>query len=157
MKPIYLISIIFLIIPSIYAECNSDNFYNKIQSTCREDNGICDDGENFSDSDCKITAESFRSFSILKQAWFLRLYILISFILFILRRELWPVLIIILLVIFIYNSPVEDPSIENKDTENCHWEDFTNPGKCLWPSNPYIGYGIIVFILFLFWLKFLKI
>lgn len=150
MKAIILISL--LLIPMVYAECNETDIYNRVRSDCKLDNGICDDGENFLlDADCKLDKD------ILSAVWLVRLFLLVALFMLITKNKYFVLVLLIIAVLVVYNMPTIEPE-PIQETKACQWDDYlSNPGKCLWPSNPIVGWVIIGIIAVFIWKKFFSI
>lgn len=135
------IILLLLLMPSVFAECEHDAFTQRIFSQCKEDNNYCDDGENYLlDEDCEIDF-----LTIFEQMWFIRLILLLTVITLFMDKPAGPGLLIFFFALLVYNDAFyfdfgpEQP----KEVYPC---EISNIGACLIPSNPYIGWAIIILI-----------
>ena len=80
--------------------CPTDiSFIKRLFSTCKVSNQICDDGEwLLLDKDCKLNEDIFY------QMWLLRIILFTGFILFIKENRYFPIMVILLMVLFYVNG-----------------------------------------------------
>lgn len=120
-------------------------------------NGICDDGEwAIIDKDCNFSINKIQNLSILKEAWVIRLLLLITIVMIFRKKGDILVMTALTAGVLIYNGLFNVSSFINKgivsSTINCSGAGFfQNFGDCVWPSQPIIGWlilsGIIAMVL----------
>jgi len=109
---IWILVFIFLV-SSIYAMQPSD-FLEKLKSTEKINDGICNDGENFLfDDDCNFTTSMLlcQNDCVFNYIWFARLIIIIAFVMIILKPEKWKVILLfsaITLSFFFITPPLNE-------------------------------------------------
>lgn len=135
------------IIYNVYCSKNI-SFPLRIISRCEYINGECDDGENFLlDAECPVDWPLVRSGDILKQMWFVRLFLILSIFLLFRDSKKYPLVVAVSLALFIYNHAFVRPG-EIIDQMRCtDINFFMNAGDCIMPSNPMFGWIVMLSII----------
>jgi len=120
-------------------------FINRLFSKCKiADNLVCEDGENFLiDSDCSFYEEA-KTGKIFKQMWFLRMVMLFSIFLLARDSKRYPLIVISLVVLFVYNGAFINPTSPYDPLQCTDVNFIINAGYCVMPDRPIVGW-IIVF------------
>ena len=131
------------------AGCPQDKqFIERLTSQCRiPDNFVCDDGENFMlDKDCKVTFDDVKLGDLFRNMWFLRIMLFFSIFLLSRNSKVYPLMVVILLVLFIYNGAFIRPGAEYEKMACMDVNFLINAGYCIMPEKPVLGW-IISFIM----------
>jgi hypothetical protein len=88
------------------SECIATSFSDKLFSKCKiEDNGICEDGENFLiDDDCRPSLSDITDGSIFKAMWFIRAILLLGIFLLFKKDKNFPLVVILLISLLVLNG-----------------------------------------------------
>lgn len=159
----------FIVVINVALACTeNEGFLERIQDTCKEDNGICNDAEMpFSDVDCDITTDSISCKGdrcVFKELWFAKLMIAAAAFLLIFHKKDYNIFLVVIGVLLILNfsSTGQDfidndliidiePRQEMQFTESAIQGNIvTNLGSRIWADNPvmgfFIGIAIVLFV-----------
>jgi hypothetical protein len=132
-----------------------DNLVNRIFSSDKVENGICDDGENILlDDDCKFDWDETKEGQIFKHMWVIRLALIIAAILLITENVNFPIAVIIIICILVFNGAFGQLGTKTIEKEVIEEEHTTAPsplmgwlegiGSFVLPDKPYLGLGILL-------------
>lgn len=120
--PLILISVMLLLLSTVYASCNNaDNYMDSLFNFCNDaTNNYCDDGEiPYIHKDCKIDTNNF---GVFEQAWFYKLIVVIL-LFYIFRnkhilkdRNLLLILLFIMLLLNLSERGIITPPIQENNT-----------------------------------------
>lgn len=137
-------------------QCEETGLYNILLSSCRIDNGVCDYGEYpFRDRDCTLTGERVFSGKIFSEIWLIRLLLIASVILLVLKKKTYAIISGMISAGLIVTNRAITESILFKEV-SCKGSDYViNFGPCIAPDYPMMGWmlGLIIIILIYFAFK----
>lgn len=119
------------------------DFLGKVLSKDKvPDNSVCDDGEYvFIDSDCKLDQNALSS------VWLIRLVLVLLIFSLVKSSKYTSGLVIAFVALFAYNNGMGAMTSEPVTQQNiCN---VTHLGNCLFPSNPFIGWILILAIIYI--------
>ena len=140
---------------TLTTECEEMGF-NMLFSTCKIDNGICDYGEYpFKDKDCVLNKERVFSGRIFKEMWMIRLLLVASLVLLILKKKEYALISALVSATLV----ITNKSITESMGLSCKGSDYIiNFGTCIAPDYPIMGWtlGMVIIVLIYFIFKKLK-
>jgi len=122
----------------------NENFLNRLTSNCKvPDNFECDDGENFLlDNDCKVSINTIKEGDLFRNMWFLRFVLFFSIFLLARDSKRYPLIIITLILLFVYNGAFIKPGAEYNQMACMDVNFLINTGYCIMPDKPVLGWII---------------
>ena len=122
----------------------SETFLNRLTSKCKiPDNLVCEDGENFIlDNDCKVNINNLKAGDLFKSMWFLRFVLFFSIFLLARDSKRYPLIIIMLIILFVYNGAFIRPGAEYDQMACMDINFLINTGYCIMPEKPILGWLI---------------
>lgn len=132
---------------TVSTSCNKTTYFQKIVSSCKNPNDVCEYGENLGlDKDCKFDANT-----AIYQFWFVRLMILLSIIFFFINKPNFAIMaILVAAALVMYNvSLMSDiPVTLDKQPQTIEKCTLKNIGSCLTPTQPLLGWFIVLLLLY---------
>jgi pheromone shutdown protein TraB len=131
--------------------------FKRIFSDCKyPDNKYCDDGENWpADKDCKVSKDNVQNGNIFTKMWIFRLLLILMVVLTLRKSDLMPFAVILFVSLLVYNGALASTAVANATAqqEGCTGTSFlSNPGACLTPTNPLIGWIIVAGVIIGFYI-----
>jgi hypothetical protein len=169
MRKIILILAMLLLVSTVYADCDKNaSFVERLTSTCKENNNICDDGEYLLlDEDCKIKWKDH-----FNDMWLAKLLLIVSLILLLYKsnRDKKILAVFIIALVFINYTPslkearfkttVKNPFLKNTTiikinntnatNRDILLNDFKQIGSKVSRNHPLMGFIFLVILLLYF-------